>query len=105
MLVIVAGYAIYRLEPVKVIPVLAAVSAVMLFQLKFEIYPAVSRAAGAAEFYSSRQREIENACIGNVRRHMEYGIRHYSNNRVPRCENEHRINRIEGSPPQIIRQP
>ena len=66
-------------------PRFAAAAALLLALLKFETYPAISRLAGAREFYFEHRARMPQLCIGDVRRHTEYGLRYYSADRIPRC--------------------
>lgn len=80
-----------------------AVAALALIALKFQTYPAASRLAGMREFYLENRSEVEQACLGDVRRHVAYGIRHYGRDAIPDCGAQPRPFRIEGSPPRIVR--
>ena len=83
------------------IAVLALGSAATLGLLKFATYPAISRAAGVREFYLANRDRAAQACLGDVRRHVAYGLRHYSRDGIPECSAQPRRLRIEGDPPRF----
>ena len=89
-------------EP-RALPAVAAASALALALLKMQVYPAASRLAGVREFYQENRSRVTESCMGDLRRHVVYGIRHYSRDTVPRCEAETRPIRLEGSPPRFVR--
>ncbi len=85
------------------IPAVGAVAALALTLLKLQTYPPASRLAGTREFYLEHQSRMEQACLGDVRRHVAYGFRHYGRDTIPDCAAQPRAFRIEGDPPQIVR--
>ena len=85
------------------IPAVGGVSVLALTLLKLQVYPAASRLAGAREFYRENRPRVTEACLGDARRHVVYGVRHYSGDTVPLCETETRAIRIEGDPPRFVR--
>ena len=85
------------------VPVLAALVALALTVFKLETYPGASRLAGTREFYQENRSLLEHACLGEVRRHVLYGLRHYGRDAIPDCETQPRPFRIEGEPPQVVR--
>ncbi len=96
-----AGLAALRSSDSRAIPAVAGVVALGLVFLKFHTYPAISEAAGTREFLSAHEARIPQACIGTVRRHTDYGLRHYSRDAIPDCTDAARPLRIEGDPPRI----
>ena len=80
----------------------AAASALALALLKMQVYPAASRLAGVREFYRENRARVTEACLGDLRRHVVYGVRHYSRDAVPACETETRPIRLEGSPVRLV---
>ena len=84
------------------VPAVASVAALALSLVKYQAYPAASEAAGAREFFARNQARIPEACIGQVRRHTDYGLRHYSRDTIPDCAAVPRRFRIEGDPPKIV---
>ncbi len=82
--------------------VVAATAAVALAALKIQAYPAISEQAGAAEFVAREDARLADSCIGEVRRHLAYGIRFYTADSVPACEDRWAGLRVEGDPPAIV---
>ena len=87
----------------RAVPAVAGIAAIALAGLKFQAYPAVSQAAGTREFLSGHPAALHEACVGEVRRHTAYGLRHYSRDSIPECASESRPLRIEGDPPRLVR--
>lgn len=85
------------------IPAVGAVAALALALLKLQTFPSASRLAGTREFYLENQSRMEQACLGEVRRHVAYGFRHYGRDMIPECGSKPRFFRIEGHPPRIVR--
>lgn len=90
-----------RVDPQWAVTGVGLAAAVALALLKFQVYPAASEVAGTREFVERAATQIEEACIGDVRRHVQYGIRHYSTAAPPPCDSQPRRFRIEGDPPRI----
>ena len=84
------------------IPAVCAIAALTLAALKFQAFPAISLQAGTQEFVASERTRLTDSCIGDIRRHAAYGIRHYSGYSVPDCEQVPAAFRIEGDPPEIV---
>ncbi|MDE0106109.1 MAG: glycosyltransferase family 39 protein [Bryobacterales bacterium] len=84
-------------------PATAATVALALGVLKHQAYPAISAQAGAREFVRAERGRLQDACIGDVRRHYSYGIRFYTRDQVPECQREPAELRVEGDPPRISR--
>ena len=76
--------------------------ALALAALKFQAFPAISQQAGTREFVAKERTRLADSCIGDIRRHAAYGIRHYSGHRVPACEQVPAAFRIEGDPPALV---
>ena len=85
------------------VPALAALVALALTVLKLQTYPEASRLAGTREFYLENRPQLKQACLGEVRRHVAYGLRHYGRDAIPDCQTQPRPFRIEGEPPQVVR--
>ncbi len=84
------------------VPALCAIVALTLAALKFQAFPAISLQAGTREFVAKEQTRLASSCIGDIRRHAAYGIRHYSGHTVPDCEKVPAAFRIEGDPPVLV---
>lgn len=98
----VACLAALRVRRTWAIPAISGVVALALMVVKFQAYPAASEAAGTREFFARNQSRLQEACVGQVRRHTDYGIRHYGRNLIPLCTTEPRKFRIEGDPPRLL---
>ena len=90
-----------KVDPRWAVTAVGLPAAVALALLKFQVYPAASEVAGTREFVEQAAPRIEQACIGDVRRHVAYGIRHYAPIAPPPCDSQPRRFRIEGDPPRI----
>lgn len=101
----IAGVAALKAGRKWAVPGVAAVAALALALLKLETYPAASDLAGTREFVEGNRGRIASACLGDVRRHAAYGIRHYSRDGVPPCAESPRPLRIEGDPPRVAEGP
>ncbi len=101
-LMLAAGFAALRSAGPRAIPAVGCVVALGLAFLKLHAYPAISRAAGVREFLAEHQAIIPEACIGTVRRHTDYGLRHYGREAIPSCAETARPLRIEGDPPRVV---
>ncbi|MDE0261006.1 MAG: glycosyltransferase family 39 protein [Bryobacterales bacterium] len=84
------------------IPAVCVIAALALAALKFQAFPAISLQAGTQEFVARERTRLADACIGDIRRHAAYGIRHYSGHLVPDCEQVPAAFRIEGDPPVLV---
>lgn len=76
-------------------------AAANLFLLKVTVFPDISREAGTRELWQQVEPRRDDTCIGEVRRHVLYGLRYYSHDRLPDCSVDSRTVRIEGDPPHI----
>ena len=83
------------------LPAVALIAAASLTLVKFIAYPAASRVAGARELVAEAEAR-GGACLGETRRHVVYGVRHYSRDAMRSCEERPRPFRIEGDPPRIV---
>ena len=66
--------------------------------LESATFPAIDRQAGARPLWREIEPHAGDACIGDVRRHVEYGLQYYSAGRLPLCEKTQRPFRIESDP-------
>ena len=100
MAVLSVGLAL-KVDPQWAVTAVGLPAAVALALLKFQAYPATSEVAGTREFVERNATRIEESCIGDVRRHVAYGIRNYASSAPPPCESQPRRLRIEGDPPRL----
>ncbi len=78
--------------------VLAAVLG--LSALKRSVFPQLDAVAGARGLLD--QTPLDSVCVGEVRRHVLYGVDFYSDRQIPACSQSPRPYRIEGDPPRIV---
>ena len=72
-----------------------------LTDLKTRVYPALDESAGARALWRQVQPTAADVCIGDVRRHVEYGLAFYGEGRVLPCAASPRAVRIQGDPPRV----
>jgi len=77
-------------------------AAANLFLLKLTALPDISRQAGTRELWQQVEPRQAGTCIDDVRRHVLYGLRYYSHDRLPDCSANPRPIRIEDDPPRIV---
>ncbi|MCY4186958.1 MAG: phospholipid carrier-dependent glycosyltransferase [Bryobacterales bacterium] len=100
-----ASIAALRASRQRSIPAVCVIAALALAALKFQAFPSISVQAGTREFVAGEPTRLQDACLGDVRRHAAYGIRHYSRDSVPSCGQAPATFRIEGDPPGIAAVP
>jgi 4-amino-4-deoxy-L-arabinose transferase-like glycosyltransferase len=81
----------------------AAAAAAGLADLQRRVYPALDETAGVRALWKRVEPDAENICIGDVRRHVEYGLNFYSRGALTNCASEPKPKRIEGNPPRLRR--
>lgn len=80
----------------------AAAAVVSLVLLKIAAVPEIDRQAGTRPLWLQIEPRLEATCLGDVRRHVVYGLRYYSTGRLPDCYVEPRPFRVESDPPRIV---
>ncbi len=80
------------------VALLLAFSAISLAQLKIRAFPLIDRQAGARPLWLQIEPQLNQTCLGDVRRHVAYGLRYYSHNRLPDCSHHPRPFRVESDP-------
>lgn len=98
-----AGAAALRLDLRRSVPVVAGLTAAGLAILKLWAYPDLSRVAGTREFFRENRPALEEACLGDLRRHAAYGLRYYSHAALRDCAMSDQPHRVEGDPPRVVR--
>ena len=71
--------------------------------LKRQAYPDLDRVAGTRTLWQSLEDEDTAVCVGDVRRHVDYGLSFYSHAQLPPCTSAPRAIRVEGDPPRVVR--
>jgi hypothetical protein len=81
---------------------LAAFSAVSFVLLKAAVFPALDQAAGARPLWLRIEPQRAEICIGDVPRHVRYGLQYYSQGHLPDCSSVQRPFQVESDPPRIV---
>ena len=97
------GYLTHRNRAGWALALVASAAVAGIANLKRSVFPALDVAAGTRTFWRSVEKEADRLCVGDVRRHVQYGLDYYSHNSLPDCSDEPRPIRIEGDPPQAVR--
>ncbi len=71
--------------------------------LKLLTFSKLDIVAGSRSFWQNYSDQAESTCIGDVRRHVEYGLRYYSGDRLRPCALAPKRYHLTGDPPR--RQP
>ena len=66
--------------------------------LKLNTFAAIDREAGTRELWRQVETHLDETCIGQVRRHVAYGLAYYSHGRLPFCESSPRPFRVDSDP-------
>ena len=90
-------------RPGWALALVAAGAVAGLTDLKRRVFPALDAVAGARGVWVQAAPQAEDVCVGDVRRHVKYGLAFYSKNSIPPCTEQTRPFRIEGDPPRLSR--
>jgi len=71
--------------------------------LKHSTFPAIDREAGARTLWREIEPRAAETCVGDVRRHVRYGLDYYSVRSLPDCSVVRRPYRVESDPPRVVR--
>jgi 4-amino-4-deoxy-L-arabinose transferase-like glycosyltransferase len=71
--------------------------------LKHTTFQAIDREAGTRTLWGEIGPLTAETCVGDVRRHVRYGLDYYSVRRLPDCSVTERPYRIESDPPRVVR--
>ena len=83
---------------------LVATGAVLgLTHLKTQVFPALDEVAGARAVWKEAAPRANEVCVGDVRRHVEYGLDFYADGALTPCGDRPRSLRIEGDPPRLVK--
>ena len=83
------------------IQLLAVTAIVNLSYLQISTFSAIDREAGVRSLWLSAAPHQSEICVGDVRRHVIYGLDYYSVHQLPRCNEVPRPFHITGDPPQL----
>lgn len=84
------------------VALLAGCAAVSFVFLKSQAFPAVSERAGVRPLWLQIEPQLAETCLGDVRRHVAYGLNYYSHGRLPDCAAQPRPFRVESDPPALL---
>jgi len=84
------------------VTLLTAASVTGLVHLKTATFPLIDEAAGTRSLWRRVEPHVEKTCLGRVRRHVAYGLRYYSEGRLPDCSTNPRPYRVESDPPVLL---
>jgi 4-amino-4-deoxy-L-arabinose transferase-like glycosyltransferase len=76
---------------------LAAAAVTGYAWMKQSTFPAIDRQAGARALWLEARPHAGEVCVGEVRRHLVYGLNYYAGRRLPACADEPKRRRIEES--------
>ena len=83
--------------------VLLGVTAIIsLTFLQINTFPAIDREAGTRALWHSIEPRQSETCIGDVRRHVVYGLDFYSAHQLPSCAKTPRPYRVTGDPARLL---
>ena len=81
----------------------AAATFVSLISVKTATFPLIDQHAGTRSLWRQVQPRLEETCLGEVRRHVRYGLAYYSSDRLPPCSESPRMYQIAHDPPRMVR--
>ena len=91
-------WAASRSRTLLAVGLLAAGAVVGMGFLKLNTFPALDREAGTRALWRQVEPHLGETCIGQVRRHVAYGLAYYSHDRLPLCESTPRPFRVDSDP-------
>ena len=94
------GAAAAKGRPAVAAALVAAGAAVGYWNLKSLTFRDLDAVAGSRSVWREQADRVDSTCIGDVRRHVEYGLRYYSDNRLQPCAQHPQPFTIEGDPPR-----
>jgi hypothetical protein len=71
--------------------------------LKHTTFQAIDREAGTRTLWREIEPRAAETCVGDVRRHVRYGLEYYSGRSLPDCSVVRRPYRVESDPPRVVR--
>jgi 4-amino-4-deoxy-L-arabinose transferase-like glycosyltransferase len=95
-----AGVAAAKGRPAVAAALVAAGAAVGYWNLKSLTFSSLDAVAGSRSIWREQADLVDSTCIGDVRRHVEYGLRYYSGNRLRPCALDPKPFVLTGDPPR-----
>ena len=65
--------------------------------IKHRAFPSIDRLAGTRALWHQVETQRDSICLGQLRRHLGYGLNYYAGRRLPSCEEDPKPIRIEGN--------
>lgn len=87
-------------RPAVAAALVAAGAAVGYWNLKSLTFGDLDAVAGSRSVWQEQSDLADSTCIGDVRRHAEYGLRYYSENRLRPCALDPKPFHLNGDPPR-----
>lgn len=97
------AYLAFRGRAGWAVAVVAAAAVVGVADLKRQVYPALDQTAGVRALWREIEPNAQSVCIGDVRRHVDYGLAFYSHGTLPSCDDSPKPLRVQGDPPTASR--
>lgn len=94
------GAAAAKGRPAVAAALVSAGAAVGYWNLKSLTFSDLDAVAGSRSVWQEQSDLADSTCIGDVRRHVEYGLRYYSDDRLRPCTLDPRPYRLSGDPPR-----
>lgn len=91
-------WAASRQKTLLAVGLLAAGTVGGLTHLKLATYSEIDREAGTRALWRQVEPHLGQTCIGQVRRHVVYGLEYYSHGRLPLCDSTHMPFRVDSDP-------
>ena len=92
------GYLDLRQRRGAAVAVLGSAAALGFIYLKTATFPAIDLHAGTRALWQQVEPQLARTCLGQVRRHVRYGLDYYSAGRLPDCDSAPRPLQIENDP-------
>ncbi len=81
---------------------LGIIAVINLSYLQINTFPAIDREAGSRSLWRAIEPYQSETCIGDVRRHVVYGLDYYSAHQLPPCDETPRPYRVTGDPARLL---
>lgn len=92
---VVLAFTVWRVERSLAVALLAVAAVAGYAWIKQTTFPSIDRQAGSRALWEQARAHQEEICLGEVRRHLAYGLNYYASRRLPDCADQPRRYRIE----------
>jgi 4-amino-4-deoxy-L-arabinose transferase-like glycosyltransferase len=96
----IVGAAAAKGRPAVAAALVAIGAAGGYWNLKLLTFQDLDAVAGSRSVWQEQSKLVDSSCIGDVRRHVEYGLRYYSDDRLRPCSLDPQPFRLNGDPPR-----